>query len=101
VRHEEILERLLQLAARLYAETDGFEQHSEDGQLWYNRGYANGMLAGLGELGHTEAIRTAGITPDPGDIAADQALLPWGKAYTHGYEVGYRETREVLRGDRK
>lgn len=101
MKREEILERLMQLAARLYGETDGFEQHSEDGQLWYNRGYANGMLAGLGELGHTEAIRAAGITPDPEDIAADQALLPWGKAYTHGYEVGYRETQEVLQGGQK
>lgn len=98
MRREEILERLLQLAVRLYAETEGFEQHSEDAQLWYNRGYANGMLAGLTERGHRDAIRAAGITPDPEGLITDQTLLPWGKAYTHGYEVGYRETREVLGG---
>ena len=99
MRREEILGRLLQLAARLYAETEGFEQHSEDGQLWYNRGYANGILAGLAELGHDDAIRAADITPDPEDIVADQTLLAWGKAYSHGFEMGQRETREVLEAD--
>ncbi|BAZ93231.1 excinuclease ATPase subunit [Thiohalobacter thiocyanaticus] len=96
MRSEEILERLLKLVARLYAETEGFEHHSEDAQLWYNRGYANGMLAGLIEHGHSDAIRAAGISPDPADLVTDQALLPWGKAHTHGYEVGYRETQEVM-----
>lgn len=96
MRNEQILERLLQLAARLYAETEGFEHRSEDAQLWYNRGYANGMLAGLAERGHGDAIRAAGISPDPADLITDQALLPWGKAHTHGYEVGYRETQEVM-----
>ncbi|RRQ21398.1 hypothetical protein [Thiohalobacter thiocyanaticus] len=98
MRSEEILERLLQLAARLYAETEGFEQRSEDAQLWYNRGYANGMLTRLAELGYAEYIRRADINPDREGVVADQALLPWGKAYTHGYEVGYRETLEVLGG---
>lgn len=98
MNNEQLLERLLGIVARLYSETDGFEQHSEDGQLWYNRGYANGMLAGLVDLGHGEAIRTAGISPDPQDMVADQALLPWGQAYSHGFEMGQRETREVLGG---
>lgn len=95
--NEAILNRLLQLIERLYAETAEFQQHSDDAQLWYNRGYANGMLEGLDQLGYRDLMQSQlRITPDPGDVIADQAMLPWGQAYQHGFEMGSKETHEVL-----
>jgi hypothetical protein len=89
----QILHQLNELVARLYAETDGFADNPGDAQLWYNRGYANGMVRALIELGQGETVTVA---PDPEDIVAGQEMLAWGKAYLHGMETGYRETFEVL-----
>jgi hypothetical protein len=33
---------------------------------------------------------------DPPDVAAPHVHLPWGRAYAHGFEMGRRETIEVL-----
>ena len=95
--NQAILQRLLRLIERLYGETAEFEQHSEDSQLWYNRGYANGMLAALDQLGYGESIRKQStLIPDPDDRVADQGMLPWGQAWRHGVEVGHKETLDVL-----
>jgi len=45
------VDRLQQLIHRLYAETEGFLEDAADQQLWYERGYAKGMLKALRELG--------------------------------------------------
>jgi hypothetical protein len=90
----EIVKRLIQLVGELYAETEGFLDQTSDAQLWYNRGYANGVAAALRELGHGPALAEA-YELDPPDVAAVHALLPWGKAYTHGFEMGRRETFDV------
>lgn len=90
-----ILAQLLDLLARLYGETDGFADSPGDAQLWYNRGYANGMVKALHELGQGDAL-LARIEPDAADVIAGQELMAWGKAYSHGLDTGYRETLEVL-----
>ena len=90
-----VLPRLLELICDLYEDTDGFLERTDDAQLWYNRGYANGMIEVLGTLGHSGQI--AGLVePDPSDCITGQELLPWGKAYRHGLDMGRRETTEVM-----
>jgi hypothetical protein len=90
-----LLSQLLGLVCDLYEDTEGFVERKDDAQLWYNRGYANGMIAALTQLGfrsHVEGL----IEPDPADLIAGQELLPWGKAYAHGLDMGQRETHEVM-----
>jgi hypothetical protein len=93
----DILRQLLELLARLYDETDGFADNPGDAQLWYNRGYANGMVKALSALGQSDAVLRR-ITPDPEDVIAGHEVMAWGKAYLHGAETGYRETFEVVPG---
>ena len=93
-----LIERLLALMVRLTDESEGYLERQDDPQLWYNRGYANGMAAALGALGHAERV-AAVRAPDGYDPARDQAHLPWGRAYEHGRETGWRETYEVTGRD--
>ncbi|MFP4247548.1 MAG: hypothetical protein ACLFQ1_10250 [Halochromatium sp.] len=89
-----LIERLLELARALTHDSEGYLDRQDDPQLWYNRGYANGMLAALRALGHGPRV-AATLEPDVYDAARDQAHLPWGKAYEHGREKGLEETYEV------
>jgi hypothetical protein len=90
----ELRDQLLALIARLYGETEGFLSAPDDQQLWYNRGYANGMVKALRDLGQADGLeRLEGI--DPADLIAGHEPLPWGKAYRHGFEMGERETHEI------
>jgi hypothetical protein len=91
----DLIEQLFALLAQLTEESEGYLDRQDDFQLWYNRGYANGMAAALRELGHGERVART-IAEDPYDRARDQDHLPWGKAYTHGREMGAKETFEVL-----
>ena len=95
VPDSELLDTLLRLLAELTEESEGYLEREDDFQLWYNRGYANGMAAALTALGHGEAVARA-VQPDPYERARDQQHLPWGKAYEHGRDMGERETREVM-----
>ncbi len=90
----ELLRQLLDLLAELTRESEGYLEREDDSQLWYNRGYANGIAAALTALGHGEALART-VDPDPYDRARDLQHLPWGKAYEHGREMGERETYEV------
>lgn len=90
-----IVRQLLDLLAGLYHETAGFADNPGDAQLWYNRGYANGMVKALYQLKQAEAV-TRRIHPDPDDIIAGHEVMAWGRAYLHGMETGYRETFEIL-----
>ncbi len=90
-----ITARLLQLLQRLYAESDGLVEADGDLQLWYNRGYANGMIRALRGLGYGAQISQA-VDADSDERIVGQEFLPWGKAYLHGFEMGEKETREVL-----
>lgn len=89
-----ILRQLLDLVARLYDESAGFADNPGDAQLWYNRGYANGMVKALAELGQQAAV-AGRIQPDADDVNVGHEVMAWGKAYQHGFETGYRETHEV------
>ncbi len=89
------LERLLALIERLQSETEGFFEQPEQEQLWYNRGYANGMIGALQALGYGEAV-AGRVRADAADTLVGCELLTWGRAYLHGQELGARETHEVL-----
>ncbi|MES9942539.1 MAG: hypothetical protein ABW104_16785 [Candidatus Thiodiazotropha sp. 6PLUC2] len=92
---EDRFQRLLHLAGDLYAETSVLSETESELQLWYNRGYADGMASRMRLLGYqhevNEALGCGGET-----ISDEQRFLPWGKAYRHGFEMGEKETLEVL-----
>jgi hypothetical protein len=90
-----VLPALLDLICDLYRETEGFFDRRDDAQLWYNRGYANGMIEALAALGHAEQVARV-VEPDAPDCVAGHELLPWGQAYRHGRDMGWRETNEVM-----
>ena len=90
-----LLSKLFALIRRIYADTEGMLDNPAELQLWYDRGYANGMVQALRELGYGELLEGQ-LRPDPPDLIAGQEPLAWGKAFVHGREVGARETFEVL-----
>ena len=97
-----ILTQLIRLLRDLYGETQGFLDRQDDAQLWYNRGYANGMVMALRELGLGDALPSdLALDPDgeAWGLIAQQALMPWGRAHAHGLEMGRKETFEVLEGN--
>lgn len=89
------LERLLALIERLQVETESFFDQPEQEQLWYNRGYANGMIGALQVLGYGDAL-AGRVSADATDLLVGCELLSWGRAYLHGQEMGERELHEVL-----
>jgi hypothetical protein len=91
----EMLERLFPILQRLYNETEGFLDHPENQQHWYNRGYANGMVAAMTELGFADWLDER-MQVDAVDIIAGHEALAWGQAYNHGVEMGHKETFEVI-----
>lgn len=94
-QQQAVLDRLLDLVDRLYLESAGFLDKVEDQQLWYNRGYANGIIQQLNTMGYRDIVDDQ-IIADPVDILQGHEWMPWGKAYRHGVEVGSRETTEVI-----
>ena len=90
-----VLPQLLELICHLYEDSEGYLDRRDDLQLWYNRGYANGVIHVLSVLGHANQI-VASLDPDSEHLIAGQEILPWGKAYLHGWEMGTRETHEVM-----
>ena len=89
----DLLQRLCRLVQRLRDESADFTEHHEDGQRWYNRGYANGMLRGLQQLLGTQV--PCGQLPDDEALLAGHEVMAWGKAYRHGEQVGEKETYEI------
>lgn len=95
--HQELLKRLISIAEDLYRQSEGFAERPEDSQLWYNHGYADGMVQAMAALGHSEQLSDLLRCMDKTKAAAKrQAMLPWGKAYRHGSEVGYKETQRAF-----
>ncbi|MEW8026490.1 MAG: hypothetical protein AB2792_04440 [Candidatus Thiodiazotropha sp.] len=92
---EDIFLRLLQVVRDLYAETASLAENDSELQLWYNRGYADGMVEAMRSLGYATRLEAAGVVVDKSVIAGEE-FLPWRKAYRHGYEMGEKETGEVL-----
>jgi len=89
------LGRLLSIVERLYLETAGFQENGDNQQHWYNRGYANGIIERLVQLGYRDYVEQHTI-PDPVDIIAGHEFWAWGKAYLHGLEMGRKETADVI-----
>lgn len=89
------LQYLLDLIERLYQETEGFAEEFDDGQPWYNRGYANGMVAALTSLGY-RAFVDARLRIDKPDVLAGHEIMAWGKAYRHGFDVGAKDVGDVI-----
>ncbi len=90
-----ILPQLLELICDLYDDSQGFLDRTDDAQFWYNRGYANGVIHALQRLGYTRHVAAA-LELDVQDPIAGHEALPWGKAYRHGWEMGRKETYEVM-----
>jgi hypothetical protein len=92
-----LFERLLPVVIDLYSETAELSQGDGDLQLWYNRGYADGMVKAMRRLGY--AARLDGVAiPAPLASEEAEAFLAWGKAYRHGLEMGEKETLEAFGG---
>jgi len=88
-----VLDKLADLVLRLYGETEGYIDNPADAQLWYNRGYANGVVA---YLRSRDALgRVQGLALDDIEIHKDDHVMEWFKAYHHGFEMGERESAEV------
>ena len=94
----DLVQQLTELISRLYDESNGFLESPGDQQLWYNRGYANGMINVLDASGYDCRLREY-VDPDPEDMTEGVELMPWGKAYAHGMEVGEQECQEILSGE--
>jgi len=90
-----ILKKLIGIVESLYLETAGFLENGDNQQHWYNRGYANGIVQQLDELGYRAYVEDNTV-PDAEDIIAGQEFWAWGKAYQHGMEVGMKETMDVI-----
>lgn len=90
---DELLRQLIDLIDKLRDETEGFLDSPGDQQLWYNRGYANGMVLALQRLRKEHALGSR--QPDDAEAIGGQIALPWGKAYQHGETVGSNETHEI------
>ena len=89
----ELLARLCMLARRLREENADFVDHHEDGQRWYNRGYANGMIRGLQQLLGEQT--PCDLKPDDEALLQGHEVMAWGRAYLHGEQVGQKETYEI------
>ena len=94
---EELLEQLCRLIRRLRQESADFAEHHEDGQRWYNRGYANGMVRGLRRL--LAEDRPCGQALDDEELLEGHEVMAWGRAYRHGEQVGEQETYEITGAD--
>lgn len=90
---DELLTQLLDLVDRLRDDSADFLDAPGDQQLWYNRGYANGMVLALQRLG--QGARLAGRRPDDAAQLAAHLALPWGRAYRHGETRGSDETFDI------
>ena len=89
-----VLEKLAGLVERLYAETEDYINNPADAQLWYNRGYANGVVAYLRSKDALGQLQSLAL--DDADVHKDDHVMEWFKAYHHGFEMGERESAEVV-----
>ena len=88
-----VIDKLVGLVSHLYGESDGYINNPADAQLWYNRGYANGVVAYLRAHGHLEKLQ--GLVLDEPDVHQNDQVMAWFKAYHHGFEMGEKESAEV------
>ena len=91
-QQKQLVEKLNTLVHTLGTESAAYLDSLEDHQLWYNRGYADGVARALQEL---ELTQTNHAILSPQELAQHR-WMPWGKAYQHGNDKGYQEAYEVL-----
>ncbi|VAW62490.1 hypothetical protein MNBD_GAMMA11-1684 [hydrothermal vent metagenome] len=87
------IKKLTDLVGRLYVETEGYADNPSDAQLWYNRGYANGIAAYFFKNNFADKLNH--LTLDAPDVYKNEKIMQWHKAYHHGFEMGERESGEV------
>lgn len=90
---DDLLQQLLRLVDQLREESANFDQEHQDQQQWYNRGYANGVIAALIEIAKPESF--APYSVDDPSLLIGNEVMTWGKAYRHGEEMGRKETYEI------
>jgi len=90
-----VIDKLAGLVERLYLESEDYTQNPADAQLWYNRGYANGVAVFLNAQGNADKIKHLNLDAD--DLYKNEQIMEWHKAYHHGFEMGLRESEEVTR----
>ena len=88
-----VIEKLVSLVEQLYQETENYADNPSDVQLWYNRGYANGITSFLITQGYTDKIKT--INLDAESLYKNEQVMEWHKAYHHGFDMGLRESEEI------
>ncbi|MFV9615298.1 MAG: hypothetical protein ACNYZG_05030 [Gammaproteobacteria bacterium] len=89
-----VVDRLAGLVERLYQESENYAQNPSDAQLWYNRGYANGIAAFLNAQNSADKIKHLNL--DAEGLYKGEQVMEWHKAYHHGFEMGFRESGEVM-----
>ncbi len=89
-----VVKTLAELIERLYNETDGYIDNPADAQVWYNRGYANGLVAYFRANGLDQQLPSLNL--DAADVHEKDHVMEWFKAYHHGFEMGEREAGEVF-----
>jgi len=89
-----VIDKLAGLVEKLYAETEGYADNPADAQLWYNRGYANGVVAYFNHNGLAEKLSYLQL--EGSNLYNTERVMEWHKAYHHGFEMGERESAEVL-----
>jgi len=90
-----VINQLIELVGRLYSETAAYIEQQDDSQLWYNRGYANGVAKAVQDAGFDKMLQ-AHVTLEINEMLEEQRFMPWGKAYFHGFEMGEKESKDVL-----
>ena len=88
-----IIDKLANLVERLYQESEDYANDLSDGQLWYNRGYANGIVVFLRTEGYADKINHLNL--DAENLFHGEQVMEWHKAYHHGFEMGLKESEEV------
>lgn len=89
-----VIDQLTHLVERLYEESENYSQSPSDAQLWYNRGYANGIVTFLNT--HNYADKINHLKLDAENLYKGEKIMEWHKAYHHGFEMGLRESKEVM-----
>ena len=88
-----VFDKLAELVEQLYQESESYADNPSDVQLWYNRGYANGMVAFLNAHGYDDKIKHLKL--DAADLYDGEQVMEWHKAYHHGFDMGLRESEDV------
>lgn len=91
-----LAEKISQLLSKLDTESANWLDEPENQQLWYNRGYVDGMAKALMEIGWQAQIPSNWKAASEAELKAHR-WLPWGRAYYHGNEKGYQEILEVCK----